>query len=87
MSQLVKDQRSKISVTVPTIFLKLWENGEETILSIVTEPFFRKKNFPWAPGVKTGGFLGQIVDEPFRGFFLIKYICVEQCQTTIVLED
>ena len=25
---------------------------------------FRKKNFPGAPGVKTGDFLGQIVDEP-----------------------
>ena len=50
--------------TVPTIFLKLWESEEETILRIVTEPFFAKKNFPWAPGVKTGDFLGQIVDEP-----------------------
>ena len=38
--------------------------GKETILRIVTEPFFRKKNFPWAPGVKTGDFLGQIVDKP-----------------------
>ena len=50
---------SKISVTVPRIFLKLWENEEETISRIVTEPFF-----PGAPGVKTGDFLGQIVDEP-----------------------
>ena len=39
-------------------------NEEETISRIVTEPFFRKKNFPGAPGVKTGDFLGQIVDEP-----------------------
>ena len=47
MCELVKG--SKISVTLLRIFLKLWDNEEETISRIVTESFF-----PRAPGVKTG---------------------------------
>ena len=48
---------SKISVTVPTIFLKLWENEEETISRIVTEPFFAKKLSLGSRG-QNGGFFG-----------------------------
>ena len=50
---------------MPTIFLKLWENEEGTILRILTVPFSDKK-FPGAPGVNTGDILGQIVDEPYQ---------------------
>ena len=52
----MSDDNKPVLEMVPTIFLKIWENEEETILRIVTELFFRKKNFPWAPGVKTGDF-------------------------------
>ena len=70
----------KISVTVPRIFLKLWENEEETISRIVTEPFFRKI-FPGAPGVKRGIFGSDcrwtfITREPFHEFFSYQvYMC------------
>ena len=60
----MSELRVKYLSNLPRIFLKLWENDEETILRTVTEPFFLKIFFPGAPGVKTGDFLGQIVDEP-----------------------
>jgi hypothetical protein len=72
---------SKISVTVPTIFLKLWENEEETILRIVTEPFFRKKTFPGLQGSKRGIFWFScrwtfITRKPFRELFSYQvYMC------------
>ena len=46
-----------ISITVPTILLKIWENEEETISRTVAEPFFERKKFPELQGSKRGLFV------------------------------